>query len=697
MRREKSLREFEYDVEKDFEVDGTPASWAGTDQEPAHRYWGDEHHKIELPYQDDHQGRLATSALTPDKKFIAASNGFVVSVVDIATKQCRMEFRASIPKKIIICCDGTWQSAVSGEENNPSNVTRLARSLNRVAKQDGKVWQQVVWYDSGIGTTSGWLGKNLEGAIGAGIEGNIIEAYNFVVLNWTPGGQVLCFGFSRGAYTARSIAGLISDIGICKPGRLQDSHEIWEAYKSNNQRQRFQGSDVYYDYMDGILAADEDQPNEPGDGNSGQKWKTQPRGDWAISPESREIEVVGVYDTVGALGFPEVFGYRMQWDHNKHNYHNVKLNPNIKNAFQALALDERRKAFSPTLWHLPEAPPKKDGEPDQSIEEKLAEKRMLVDKAAAAWNLKKLDKKVPLADRQKLKSAYNEARRELCRTQEYSKKPSRLRQVWFPGVHINIGGGSSDSLEDQGDLEEMANITFSWMLDQISSHVSINDDVVKEDAEVRQEHINELNEEVRKYNIKVAQDQKEAAERTWAQWASHTLASAASTVMHPLTRPKESHTESYDMGWGTGKIIDSYTRMYHANGPRLRTPGKPDTSDKPDTSANAVDYDMPGSTNEEIHPTVGYRCKMFKKLAKSKNPSQKLDENDPLVYRPAGFPNGVELREHKIKPRGFERLAMAHADSMWRDADDIQNGVDVKNEIPLSDEGSGDEDWDLVP
>lgn len=128
---------------------------------------------------------------------------------------------ASIPSKIIICCDGTWQSAVSGEENSPSNVTRLARSLNRVAKQDGKVWQQIVWYDSGIGTTSGWLGKKLEGAIGAGIEGNIIEAYNFVVLNWTPGDQVLCFGFSRGAYTARSIAGLISDIGICKPGRLQ--------------------------------------------------------------------------------------------------------------------------------------------------------------------------------------------------------------------------------------------------------------------------------------------------------------------------------------------------------------------------------------------------------------------------------------------------------------------------------------------
>lgn len=235
------------------------------------------------------------------------------------------ELPASIPKKIIICCDGTWQSAVSGEKNSPSNVTRLARSLNRVAKKDGKVWQQVVWYDSGIGTTSGWLGKKLEGAIGAGIEGNIIEAYNFLVLNWSPGDQVLCFGFSRGAYTARSIAGLISDIGICAPEQLHDFHEIWEAYKLNNQGTRFQGSDAYYDYIDGIPAADEEQP-EGLDRNS-VKWKTRPRGDWAITPESREIEVVGVYDTVGALGFPEVLGHRIRWGSDKHGFHNVKLNP----------------------------------------------------------------------------------------------------------------------------------------------------------------------------------------------------------------------------------------------------------------------------------------------------------------------------------------------------------------------------------
>ncbi|KAH0345868.1 hypothetical protein KCU83_g7557, partial [Aureobasidium melanogenum] len=633
------------------------------------------------------------------------------------------EIPTSIPKKIIICCDGTWQSAVSGEKNSPSNVTRLARSLNRVAEQDGKVWQQIVWYDSGIGTTSGWLGKKFEGAIGAGIEGNIIEAYNFVVLNWSPGDRVYCFGFSRGAYTARSIAGLISDIGICEPRQLQDFHEIWKAYKLNHQGERFRRSDAYYDYMDGIPAADEDQLDDWGWKNRDFKWIKHPQGDWATTPESREIEVVGVFDTVGALGFPGMFGHKMQWGPDKHGFHNVKLNPNIKHAFQALALDEHREAFSPTLWHLPEAMPKEEGKEDLSFEEQLAEKQKCVDEAFAAWYPKRCDKSVPLADRQKLKAAYNKARREMDRIQEYGKKPSTLRQVWFPGVHINIGGGSSDSLKDEGDLEEMANITFSWMLDQISSYVSINNIVFYQDDRVRQNHMDELNDEQRKYDLKVAQDEKEAAERTWGQWANHAIASAASTIMHPLTRPKEPNTKRYEVGWGTGAIVDSYTPMYRMNGSKFRTPG---------TYAKAVEYDMPGSTNEEIHPTVGYRYKMFKKLAHSKDPTKKLDEHNKLMYHPAGvsvkrkfnraqngdgrwayeFPDGVILREHKIKPHGFERLAMAHPHSMWRDANgklwtrettykymrrlDIQNGEDMKNEMPLSDEGSGDEDWDLV-
>jgi hypothetical protein len=126
---------------------------------------------------------------------------------------------------------------------------------------------------------------------------------------------------------SRSIAGLISDIGICEPRQLQDFPEIWEAYQSNNQGERFSESDAYYDYIDGIPAADADQLNDLGYRNREFRWKKPPRGDWAISPESKVVEVVGVYDTVGALGFPELLGYKLGWGPDKYGFHNVKLSP----------------------------------------------------------------------------------------------------------------------------------------------------------------------------------------------------------------------------------------------------------------------------------------------------------------------------------------------------------------------------------
>lgn len=257
----------------------------------------------------------------------------------------------------------------------------------------------------------------------------------------------------------------------------------------------------------------------------------------------------------------------------------------------------------------------------------------------------------------------------------------------------------------------MANITFSWMLDQISNYVSINETVINQDARARQNHIDELNRKQREFELKVAQGQREAAERSWGQWASHTLAAAADTVLHPLSKPKEPNTDRHDVGWGTGTIIDSYTPMYRLNGAKPRTPG---------AYVKVKGYDAPGSTNEEVHPTVGYRYKMFRKLAR------KL-KNDKLLYYPAGvsvkngfnrtwneaegrweyrFPGEVVLREYKIKPYGFERRAMAHDDDMWKDAEgklwtrettfkymqrlDIQNGEQVDDgmdEVPSDEDG----------
>lgn len=212
---------------------------------------------------------------------------------------------APIRKRIIICCDGTWQSAVSGKKNVPSNVTRLCRAVNSVGTcQEGNQWQQIVWYDSGIGTTSLALGKKIEGATGEGMEGNIVEAYNFCVLNYNPGDQIMCFGFSRGAYTARAIAGLISDIGICSKHDLNEFPELWKVYKKTKPGERFYCSDLWYEWMEG--KADEKQ------GAKGDDFIFEKRaqGDWA-QEGSRNIEVIGVYDTVGSLGIPEILGVKL--------------------------------------------------------------------------------------------------------------------------------------------------------------------------------------------------------------------------------------------------------------------------------------------------------------------------------------------------------------------------------------------------
>ncbi|CAD0017565.1 unnamed protein product, partial [Aureobasidium pullulans] len=97
MDRERFLEGFTYEVEKDFDVNSTPSSWADAELSLAHRYWGDEDHRIELPHPDDHTCRLSTSALTPDKKFIAASNGFVVNLYDVATKETTTSASRNIP------------------------------------------------------------------------------------------------------------------------------------------------------------------------------------------------------------------------------------------------------------------------------------------------------------------------------------------------------------------------------------------------------------------------------------------------------------------------------------------------------------------------------------------------------------------------------------------------------------------------
>lgn len=164
----------------------------------------------------------------------------------------------------------------------------------------------------------------------------------------------------------------------------------------------------------------------------------------------------------------------------------------------------------------------------------------------------------------------------------------------------------------------MANITFAWMLDQISPYVSINATVVYQDSEARQIHINDLDEQQRKYE-ELKNEQKEEAKRSWAKWANQTLSSAAGTLLHPLTKPETPNENRHNFGWGTGIIVDSYVMMYWPNGSKSRTP-----------KAYAMDkkHTVSGETNEFLHPTVGYRNHSFQKLSKD------------LHYTPMGLGKG---------------------------------------------------------
>lgn len=209
-------------------------------------------------------------------------------------------------KRIIICCDGTWNTP---ESKYVTNVTITSRAL-RLHDRNGA--DQVVFYDWGVGT-----GNKVDvlkgGAFGQGMDKNIRDAYRFLVHNFAPGDEVFFFGFSRGAYTVRSTIGLIRNCGVLKKHHAGRILEAYEMYRSD------QGPDV-------IKARNF-------------------RADY-----SREIRIkfLGVWDTVGALGIP--LGLFGRLNEKKFSFHDTTVSSIIENACHALAIDENRNPFAPTIW-----------------------------------------------------------------------------------------------------------------------------------------------------------------------------------------------------------------------------------------------------------------------------------------------------------------------------------------------------------
>jgi len=227
---------------------------------------------------------------------------------------------------LVICCDGTWNTADQQEGGvpTPTNVVRL---YNLVAERDKDGVAQKKYYHPGVGTDGGVVSKALGGGIGLGLDRNIKSGYRWLCDHYSARDLIFLFGFSRGAYTARSLGGMVTRFGLIDPAGLSEK-QVWERI------------DDLFDNGYRVKGATRKACVEKG---------------WGFKKSENGLDIpvhfIGVWDTVGALGIPDHLGVlNLVDDPKKYKFHDTELNPLVRFARHALALDEMRASFEPTLW-----------------------------------------------------------------------------------------------------------------------------------------------------------------------------------------------------------------------------------------------------------------------------------------------------------------------------------------------------------
>lgn len=270
-------------------------------------------------------------------------------------------------KRIVICCDGT------GNEINDhhSNVLKYCRVLKKSS-------QQIVYYDPGLGTLgadSEWarLKQDVEKvaglALGYGLDRNVLNAYLFLVERYDEGDDVYLIGFSRGAYTARVLAGFINAIGILRPEQANLASYALVAYKQIGDDRNFEAIRLF---------------------------------EKSLRPRHPAIRFLGLWDTVSSIIVPRADRFFVP---SLRQLAFTDSNPSVERVRHALAVDERRRMFRPYLWRENESywgNPFRSGNP----------------------------------------------------------APQDVKQVWFAGVHADIGGGYEES--NSG----LSKLTLQWMIEE---------------------------------------------------------------------------------------------------------------------------------------------------------------------------------------------------------------------------------------
>jgi len=265
-----------------------------------------------------------------------------------------------MPKRLIVCCDGTWNQPDQTSDGRPcpTNITKIALS---VAPADAAGTEQRMYYHPGVGV--GRWDHLRGGAFGVGLSRNVLDAYRFVIENYDPGDDIYLFGFSRGAFTARSTAGLIRNSGVLRRDHVDRLQEAYALYRARTAHPRGVEATLFR----------RSYSHEPG------------------------IRFVAVFDTVGALGIPDLgFGLARLFNR-RYRFHDTDLSTRVAAAFQALAIDEHRRPFRPAVWSQ---------QPDAHDQE--------------------------------------------------------VEQVWFSGVHCNVGGGYPDT--------SLSDIALMWIVEKARRH-----------------------------------------------------------------------------------------------------------------------------------------------------------------------------------------------------------------------------------
>jgi hypothetical protein len=266
-------------------------------------------------------------------------------------------------KRLIVCCDGTWNNAEQ-EDNGIPSPTNVFKIHNALADRDGDI-EQIKYYHPGVGGEGiGIVAQFTGGMVGAGIDRHICSAYRWLASQYEEGDEIYLYGFSRGAFTVRSLGGFLRR-GLLDVRGLPSS-EAWLR--------------VHAAYREGY------------------RTKDSKRADWAHDwkffhgTDPAPVRFLGVWDTVGALGVPDDFAIINMFDRPSNwRFHDMNLGDHVRTGRHAMAMDEIRSSFTVTRW----------GNCDSHRDAK---------------------------------------------------------EVWFPGVHSDVGGGYSDCGLSNGGLR--------WMIDE---------------------------------------------------------------------------------------------------------------------------------------------------------------------------------------------------------------------------------------